>query len=203
MDPKETAASYDALADFWNGADFDRENGIEAHERALRFAPREGRALDVGCGSSGRVIELLLARGFAVEGLDISAKMLAHARARHPQAHFHHADIVSWAAAHRYAFISAWDSIWHVPLADQRAVLEKLCRALAPAGVLIFTTGGIEQPEARTNLCMGQPLYHAALGLPNLLGIADGTGCVCRHLEYDQPEGEGPGSHVYLIFQRT
>ncbi len=47
----------------------------------------------------------------------------------------------------RYDFISAWDSIWHVPLERHPAVLEKLCAALNPGGILIFTSGGVDTPE--------------------------------------------------------
>lgn len=203
MKPQDTARSYDALADHWNGDGFHRENGIEPHRRALRFSRRAGAAIDIGCGSSGRILELLLAGGFEVEGLDISPAMLEHARRRHPEVGFHHADIVSWDFPRRYDFISAWDSVWHVPLEDQERVLRKLCDGLAPHGVMICTTGGVDRAEERTNDCLGQPLYHAALGIPAMLRIIDGTGCVCRHPEYDQAHGDDPGEHLYLIIQKA
>ena len=95
MNPQETAQSYDALADHWNSDDFHRENGIKQHRRAIRFSSRSGTAIDVGCGSSGRIIELLQSSGFSVEGLDISENMLKHARSRHPDVEFHLADIVT------------------------------------------------------------------------------------------------------------
>ncbi len=124
--------------------------------------------------------------------------MLALARAKHPSVTFHHADICTWAFPQRYDFISAWDSIWHVPLERHPAVLEKLCAALNPGGILIFTSGGVDTPGHVTNPCHGQPLYHAALGIPQLLRLIDQFGCVCRHLEYDQH----PESHLYLIVQK-
>ena len=198
MDPRQTALNYDQLAAHWAGDAFNHQNGIAQHERALQFAAKSGRAIDVGCGSSGRIIRLLLSRGFEVEGLDLSAGMLALARAKHPDVTFHHADICSWEFPRRYDFISAWDSIWHVPLPAQPAVLAKLCGALNPGGVLIFTSGGVDTPGEVTNPCRGQPLYHAAPGIPQLLRLVDAAGCVCRHLEYDQH----PESHLYLIVQK-
>ena len=171
MEPQQTAASYDQLAPFWAGDAFNRTNGIAQHERALKFAPAGGRAIDVGCGSSGRIIEMLLARGFETEGLDFSPNMLALAKRRHPAVVFHHADICTWEFPHQYDFISAWDSIWHVPLARQAGVLAKLCAALTPRGVLIFTSGGIDAPGEVTNPCQGQPLYHAEPGIPALLRL--------------------------------
>ena len=138
MNPSEVAASYDSLAQRWSSTGFDRTNGIAQHLRGLQFVERRGRALDVGCGSSGRFIDLLIGQGFEVEGLDLSAEMLRLARLRHPGVVFHHADICTWTAPHSYDFITAWDSIWHVPLSSQRDVLGKLCSALAAKGAIIF-----------------------------------------------------------------
>lgn len=199
MTPQQTAASYDVLAEHWGNDPELRANGMAQHQRALRFVPRKGRAIDIGCGSSGRIIEVMLAEGFAVEGLDISPEMVRLAQARHPGVTFHLADICTWVFPQKYDFISAWDSIWHAPLAEHEAILRKLCDALTPGGVLIFTSGGVDDPGEVTNPCQGQPLYHATLGIPKLLEIISGQGCICRHLEYDQH----PELHVYLVVQRA
>jgi SAM-dependent methyltransferase len=198
MKPEETAAGYDRLAPHWAGADFNGHNGIAQHERAMRFARKGGVAVDVGCGSSGRIIEFLLGHGYEVEGLDISPEMLALARVKHPAVRFHQGDVSVWEFPRQYDFISAWDSIWHVPLDRHEAVLEKLCAALAPGGVMIFTTGAMDVPGEVTNPFKGQPLYHAALGIPQLLRLVDRFGCVCRHLEHDEPDGP----HVFLVVEK-
>jgi len=202
MNPQETAQSYDALADHWNGDNFHRENGIIQHEKAIRFSEKSGVAIDIGCGSSGRIIELLMANGFAVEGLDISQEMLKHAQIRHPTVEFHFADVVTWVLPKKYDFISAWDSVWHVPLVHQEEVLRKLCDGLTKNGILIYTSGGVDEPEEGSNPFLGQPLYHAALGIPKLLEIISEMNCVCRHLEYDQAHKNDIGKHLYLIIQR-
>ncbi len=199
MDPLEIAASYDRIADRWDDPRFDRRNGVAQHERALAFVTQPGTALDVGCGSSGRFIELLQGRGWQVEGVDLSGEMLRFARRRHPQVAFHHADICSWPLPRSYAFITAWDSIWHVPLARQRAVLLKLCAGLAPGGVLIFSAGGTETAGERRDAHMGVPMYHASLGIPGILEAIQAAACTLRHFEYDQM----PGPHVYFIVQRS
>ena len=198
MEPQQTAVSYDKLARHWADNAFLARNGIAQHERALQFSRGAGLAIDIGCGSNGRIIDLLLSRGFEVEGLDISSEMLALAKAKHPNVLFHHADVCLWEFPRRYDFISAWDSVWHVPLDRQAAMLAKLCSGLNPGGVLIFTSGGTDAPGHVTNPCHGQPLYHAALGIPHFLRLVDESGSVCRHLEYDQH----PESHLYLIVQK-
>jgi SAM-dependent methyltransferase len=198
MTPEETARNYDRIAAYWSGPEFNRENGIEAHRRALQFVRNQGSALDVGCGSSGRFIECLVRAGFQVEGVDFSAEMLRLARERHPAVRFHYANVVTWELPKCFDFITAWDSIWHIPLADQEAVLRKLCRGLTDGGVLLFTCGGVDEPGERTNPFQGQPLYHATLGIPRILAILGEEHITCRHLEYDQM----PYPHVFLIVQR-
>ena len=145
------------------------------------------------------MVELLLGEDFEVEGLDVSGEMVRLARERHPGVTFHLADICTWELPRRYDFISAWDSIWHAPLAEHEGILHKLCGGLTPGGVLIFSSGGLDAPEERTNDLMGQPVYHATLGLPRLLELVADAGCVCRHLEYDQH----PELHVYFIVQKS
>lgn len=199
MDPAQTAATYDKIAPHWATGNFNLQNGIRQHERALKFAPKTGAALDVGCGASGRILNLLLSHGFTAEGLDLSPVMLSLAKTRHPEVTFHQADICAWEFPRAYGFISAWDSVWHVPLAQQPAVITKLCAGLARGGVLIFSSGAVDVPGEVTNPCHGEPLYHAAPGISPLLRLVDAAGCACRHLEYDQ----FPEPHLCLIVQKT
>jgi SAM-dependent methyltransferase len=198
MTPDEVANSYDALADRWSSDAFSRSNGIAQHERAVAFLDQKRHALDVGCGGSGRIIDLMIRHGFTAEGVDLSVRMIELARQRHPEVTFHHADICEWRLPRRYDLISAWDSIWHLPLAVQEPVLKKLLAALTHGGVCIFTTGGLDTPGEKTDAAMGQPMYYSVLGIPATLQIIAASGCICRHLEYDQY----PELHLYLIAQR-
>jgi SAM-dependent methyltransferase len=198
MNPQEVATSYDQLAAHWDSEVFPRTNGIAQHERAIAFADQRGPALDIGCGSSGRLIDLLLKHGFSPEGLDLSARMLELARRRHPDVTFHHADICEWPFPRTYNFISAWDSIWHVPLKAQECVLLKILNGLNPGGVAIFTLGGTDTPSETLDSHMGPPMYHGTLGIARTLQVIAESGAVCRHLEFDQR----PELHLYIICQR-
>jgi 2-polyprenyl-3-methyl-5-hydroxy-6-metoxy-1,4-benzoquinol methylase len=199
MIPREVATSYDLIADRWNDESFPRSNGIHQHKRAIAFLTQKRHALDIGCGCSGRIIDLLLEHGFAAEGLDISDRMIQLARQRQPALTFHHADICEWEPQKKYDLISAWDSIWHVPLAAQEPVMRKIMHALAPGGIFIFTTGGLDAPSEKVDAEMGPQMYYSVLGIPRILELLSECGCVSRHLEYDQY----PQSHVYIIAQRT
>lgn len=195
------ASAYDQLAERWTDAHFHPQNGLAQHRRALAFlgdAKPGGWALNVGCGCNTRFNDLLRSHGLALEGLDLSARMLALARAADPDVVLHQADVCSWQPARRYRFIAGWDSLWHVPLDQQHAVLLKLLQALEPGGVILFTAGGLDVPGEHWDDTMGLPVYYATPGIPGLLAVLGETGCVCRHLEFDQH----PQSHLCVIAQR-
>ena len=168
------ASAYNQLAERWTDARFNPQDGLAQHRRALAFLgePRPGGwALNVGCGCNTRFNTLLRAHGLALEGVDLSARMLALARAADPGVVLHQADVVAWQPARRYRFIAGWDSLWHVPLDQQRAVLLKLLLALEPGGVFLFTAGGLDGPGEHWDATMGPSVYYATLGIPGLLAV--------------------------------
>lgn len=198
MKPAEIGRSYDEIAYRWREDPNIQINGLAPFERALQFVAHSGAALDVGCGCSGRFIERLLAGGFAVEGVDVSERMIALAREQHPEVTFYHADIVEWELPRRYDFINAWDSIWHLPMAAQEPVMRKLCEGLVPGGVFVFTAGGLDEPTEKTDSNLGPLVYYSVLGIPRTLALLTEIGCVCRHLEFDQ----WPEKHLTIIAQK-
>ncbi|HVJ44928.1 MAG TPA: class I SAM-dependent methyltransferase [Luteolibacter sp.] len=193
MKPSDTGDRYDRIAHLWQ-RDTPATYGIAALQRAIRFAAAKGAALDVGCGSECRFLRILADAGFAIEGLDVSARMIELAREMHPTVPFHHADIATWQPTERYAFISAWDSTFHLPIADQRPVMEKLCDALVPGGVVLFTFGGGPAGEISGSF-HDLDFDYSTLGTTAFLSILADRGCECRHLEYDQH----PENHVFII----
>ena len=197
MEPKDIAKSYDIIADRWLEARLN-SSGMEQHRRALRFCDSGGLALDVGCGCNGRFIRLLKDHNFEPEGLDISARMLELAKAREPSVKYHHADVCNWQPDKKYDFITAWDSIWHVPLDHNAKVLSKLLGALAKGGVMIWTSGGLPVEDEKQDAAMGVPLYYSTIGTNRTLELIAEAGCVCCHLEFDQL----PEKHIYFIVQR-
>lgn len=199
MNPHEIGKAYDSITHLWESDDFNRNNGIAQHKRALTFSKSRGKALDVGCGCTGRFIDLLQSEGFSVEGVDVSAEMIHLARNRHPDVTFHHQDICDWMIQDTYDFITAWDSIWHIPLEEQKNVLSKLVASLNPGGILIFSFGGTDEPGQHTDDFMGPEVGYSTLGINGFLGLLTELGCIFRHLEYDQY----PELHAYLIVQKN
>lgn len=193
MHPSTIGSNYDAIAHLWQ-RDTPDSYGIAALERALRFCTRCETALDVGCGSQGRFLDLLGRRGSRTEGLDISPRMIALARERSPETTFHTADICEWQPTGEYDFISAWDSTFHLPLDCQAPVLSKLCRALRSKGVLLFTCGGGPAGEIVGSF-HGLEFGYSTLGVPEFVRILTAEGLSCVHVEYDQH----PENHVFIV----
>jgi 2-polyprenyl-3-methyl-5-hydroxy-6-metoxy-1,4-benzoquinol methylase len=78
-----TVQLYDAsakdLASRYESADMSA-----THALLLRHLPKQGRVLEVGCGS-GRDAAFLLSRGYDMTATDASANMVAEAGRRHPE----------------------------------------------------------------------------------------------------------------------
>jgi SAM-dependent methyltransferase len=195
MDPHVLGRKYDRIAAWWEEELRDSEYGLAQIRRAISYAPK-GTALDVGCGAGGRVIRELESAGYTVVGLDVSAEMLTMARRSHPEVAFHHASITEWTTDATFELIVAWDSIFHLPIADQEPVVRKLCGLLAPRGILAYTFGdavGEHESEWR-----GDTFHYSSIGIEGNLRVIREAGCEVRHLELDQH----PEHHVCVIARR-
>ncbi len=198
MKPEETGSHYDRIALTWQKQHLDSSYGIAALERAIRFVENKSTALDVGCGSSGRFIEVLTKNGFTPTGVDISSEMISLAKQRHPDVTFYTADICTWQIPAKYDLISAWDSTFHLPLAEQKPVFKKMCDGLHPQGILLFTCGGGVGPQEISGGFEGETFDYSTLGVDEFLRLIVEFGCACKHVEYDQ----FPENHVYIIAQK-
>jgi predicted TPR repeat methyltransferase len=200
MDHSAIASAYDDIAERWLDDRFNQANGIRQHEQALRFLQSDagGWALNVGCGCNTRFNAPMRGHGLRIEGIDISARMIALARQADPAVVLHHADACTWQPRRAYRFISAWDSIWHVALEEQRPLMLKLMHALEAGGVFIFTAGGLDAEDTHVDAAMGPEVCYSTLGIPGLLDVIREAGCVCRHLEFDQY----PEKHLFIVVQR-
>ena len=194
--PPDIGQQYDAIAEWWQDYHQDSDYGVAALERALGFAAKGRRALDVGCGAGGRLIRRLEARGFDVTGVDASAKMIELARRNHPNGRFVQADISDWESRETFDFILAWDSLFHLPLNQQAPVLTKLCTMLADRGILLYSFG--DDTGTHRDTWRGQEFHYSSIGVPKNLEILRANGMRLLHLERDQ----FPEAHVVAIAQK-
>jgi trans-aconitate methyltransferase len=209
MKPEVIGKKYDKVAQWWQKAHQDSTYGVPQIERAVRYCRNRRSALDVGCGCGGRIIRRLLETGFSVTGLDVSEKMLQLARAEHPEVPFELCDICKWTTDQKFDLIVAWDSIFHLPLAEQEPIVKKLCGLLQNEGILIYTFGddygehedlSFRDTDGRQFGELDNDTFgYGTIGINGNLKVLIENGCKCLHLEIDQY----PANHVYVIARRT
>jgi len=193
MKPAELGKKYDRIATWWHQQHRESRYGIAQLSRALQFCSQGGCVLDVGCGAGGRLIRLMQQHRLAVTGIDVSAEMIKLAIEQHPDETFYVDDICSFESSESYNLIVAWDSIFHLPLGQQRPVVDKLCRLLKPGGVLIYTFGDVEGEHEDT--WHDEVFHYSSLGIRGNLALLAANGVTCKHLELDQ----WPQPHVYVV----
>lgn len=195
----DISSHYDSIAHVWDEELKDSSYGTEALMRAIQYCGMEQKrrtALDIGCGSGGRLIRLMESHAFQVTGLDCSRTMLDIAHKHHPAATLLHADIIEWNTSERFDLIIAWDSIFHVPFDKQEFVLIKMISMLKEGGILLFTIGD-EIGEHISNW-HERSFYYSSLGIEQNILILQQHACRLRHLELDQ----FPLKHCTIITQK-
>ncbi|TFY96270.1 tetratricopeptide repeat protein [Ramlibacter rhizophilus] len=120
-------------------------------EQKLRF----GRALDLGCGT-GLCAPWLAPLAEHLCGVDLSARMLARARARGLYQELHQQDIVDWLSSTSPAWDLAVAADVFIYLGALEPVFEALARALAPGALLGFT---VEESEGEPLLLQASMRY--------------------------------------------
>ncbi|MDQ3864912.1 MAG: class I SAM-dependent methyltransferase [Actinomycetota bacterium] len=106
----------------------------------LASLPTGAVMLDLGCGAGVPVTRWLADRGFAVTGVDVSARQLELARTNVPDGTFLKADMTELAfAPESFDAVVAFHSIIHVPRAEHPALLADIHRWLKPEGLFLAT----------------------------------------------------------------
>lgn len=123
--------------------------------------PPGGAVLDLGCGMGEPIAAHLIGRGFAVTGVDAAPAMTALSAARFPAQRWLTADMRSLKLGQRFAGIVAWDSFFHLPADDQRAMFAVFGAHAAPGAALLFTSG--TQAGTAIGALDDTPLFHASL----------------------------------------
>lgn len=146
----QTRTAYDVVARAYAAAvpdtSFESADDLELVKQfalGLAESPAAGngtRVLDAGCGA-GRMIPLLLthAPSLAVDGIDLSAEMIALARAAHPGIPFAQGSLSELPyEAERFDGVLAWYSIIHTPPHQLTGILAEFHRVLRPGGLLLL-----------------------------------------------------------------
>lgn len=117
-----------------------------------------GPVLDVGCGP-GTVTGYLAERGVDVAGIDLSPRMIEHARRLYPGCRFTVGSATELDLADSsLGGVLGWWSLFNLPRDVLPAVLATFARALRPGGQLIVATHVGDDDVARTEGYGGVPV---------------------------------------------
>lgn len=161
-DLDQVRASYDRVADAYVDLAVGRLEGEPWLRAALDAFAEDvaglGPVLDVGCGP-GHVTAHLVARGLDVRGVDLSPRMVEHARRRYPSQRF---DVASATALDlppaSLGGLLGWWSLFNLPRSVLPEVLADFSSALVPGGQLLLGTHVGEEDVPRRQAYGGVPV---------------------------------------------
>jgi len=194
------------MTDVWklyqaHARQFDRDRGRSLMERGYltevvtRLRPG-ARVLDLGCGAGEPIARFFIERGFDFTGIDAAPAMIAICKERFPNAAWAEADMRGLVLPFRFDALIAWDSFFNLTRDEQRSMFPVFRKHIAPAGVLLFTSGP-RDGEAIGDL-YGNPLFHASLAPDEYRSLLQGSGY--RVLRY-QAEDPACGGHSVWLAQ--
>ena len=151
----------------------------EAHPELelLRTRLDDGSSvLDIGCGA-GVPITQLLAKTFAVTGVDISSEMIRLARANVPCASFLQSDITSVEFDDSsFDAVVAFYSLFHIPRDDHPRLFHRIRDWLKPGGYLMCTLSRESEAGYTEDDFFGETMYWSNYGLSEYEEMLTGIG---------------------------
>jgi SAM-dependent methyltransferase len=165
-DPKDIVArGYDAIAlRYAEWAGEVQSPALEWLRDLDRRLPNGANVLELGCGR-GVPGTRELARRHSVTGVDISAVQIELARHHVPEASFVHADAAELdVAAGSLDGVVALYFFGHIPMREQRALLQRIAVWLTDGGLFLATFAAGDAAEEIDEDWLGAPMFFASLG---------------------------------------
>lgn len=165
----------------------------------------DGPVLDIGCGP-GRVARFLADRGLAASGVDISAEMVAAARAAHPHLHFEPAPLDALPVADAsLAAAVYWYSIIATPADALGNAWQELDRVLRADGVALvaFQAGEGQAVQRADAYGSGSTLTLYRHDVDHVMGSLESAGFANYAQTVRQPRlGHETNPQAFLIVTR-
>jgi len=163
--------------------------------------PNSGRVVDLGCGSGVPVTRYFAARGYQVEGYDLSPAMLDIARREVPSASFHEAMIeeIELKPASVDLIVSFF-AIIHVPRAEHAALFGRMWTWLRPGGMALLSLGTSDNPSGFELDWHGAPMAWSHFDADTSINLLREAGF---DIDWSEIEEFGPDErHLFVIARR-
>ena len=163
------------------------------------------KVVDLGCGGGVPVAKYFAERGYAVEGYDLSAEMVAIARGAVPAAKFHVARMEDLRlGAGSVDIVVSLFAIIHVPRVDHAALFSQIFAWLKPGtGVALLSLGGNDnaaQQETWHGVRMAWSHFDAATSLRMLRDA--GFEVLGSETEQCGGPGDPTETHLFVVVRR-
>jgi SAM-dependent methyltransferase len=165
MTPKQIVeAGYDRIAERYS--EWTGETLVDERERYVALLweslPDGAEILELGCATGVPTTRELVKR-FAVTGVDISARNIALAKERVPEATFMQADITQLTLPPAsFDAVIAFYTITHVPREEHAQLLRNIASWLRPGGLFVASMGAGDDPGTVEDDWLGAPMYFSA-----------------------------------------
>lgn len=199
-DPKEIVRrGYDQISYEYRGDSISRDRGYFSWLADLIPLLQPGDAiLDLGCGC-GIPIAQELAQRFNVTGVDLSEVQIARAKQLVPQATFLCNDMAALRFPPRtFTAVLSFFAIIHLPLQEQRPLLERCFTWLQPGGFLMAILGHKAWTGTKEQW-HGAPMYWSTADEATYLTWLQEIGFSVQWTRFI-PEGDS--GHILLLARR-
>ena len=103
-----------------------------------------GKILDIGCGGGVPNASYLCNKAFELTGIDGSENMIDIAIENIPNSVFEVCDVIEYKPATSFDGILAWDSLFHLPYANQHDIYSKIYGWLNNGGWFLFSHTAVD-----------------------------------------------------------
>jgi 2-polyprenyl-3-methyl-5-hydroxy-6-metoxy-1,4-benzoquinol methylase len=178
MAPGDPSNGYEALAERFMSSRNSRI-GVATLREWSATLPRGSSILDLGCGHGVPLSQTLIDEGFAVYGVDASAKMIAAFRKRFPDVHAECSSVEDSTFFNRtFDGVIAWGLMFLLPADVQSIIVRKVARALHPGGKFLFTAPEdavtwFDALTGRESVSLGRRKYRQILNSEGLVLVGE------------------------------
>lgn len=203
---KSAAEVFDALGERYEEVFGQVPGQIEALDWLTARLPASARVLDVGSGTGRPTAETLVRAGCDVTGIDVSAAMVALARAKVPGARFEQADVRTYTPPPGgFDAVCSFFPLLVMDQPDVAAALDRMASWTAPGGYFVMATvpGDIRGLDIEW---MGHAVTVSSLSTEDHLArLADrGLEVLHHHTATFRPADDlaGPEEHLFCYARR-
>ena len=178
--PQDKSNGYEEIADRFMLARNPQIGPATVREWS-KTLPTGSSILDLGCGNGIPITQILIEEGFAVYGIDASAKMIAAFRANFPHAHAECAAVEGSAFFGRtFDGVVAWGLMFLLPPDIQTILIGKVASVLNSGGKFLFTSprDAFTWKDIQTGrecLSLGLEKYHDMLRAAGLVLVGEAS----------------------------